>query len=459
MSLLLASLAAIAAATLFLSSRQKPGGSALDSIDSIVVLPFENDGADPEGEYLSDGISESLTNSLSRLPELRVVPRGVAFAYKSRAVSLSAIAEELDVRAVVTGRVAERAGQLVVGAEMVDAATVAQLWGEQYRRPMTDLLDVQEELVREIAEALRLELTPEEERRATDPATDNPEAYRLFLKTNYHAFRFTPEDLEKAVGYARQAVELDPEFALGWVALSQAHMTRAFAGLESWEEAGAISRGASERALALDDSLAAAWGEHGFVAHHFDWDWAAAERSMARAVELEPANADALRGHSETLASLARLEEAAELARRAVAANPLSAHMEHWLGFTYQLMGRQNDALAAGARALEIEPDHALARAGVLHSLAAAGRHDEAIAHLEGYLLAAGADPRVKPLMAAFYAASGRLEEARAIVERVRFEELGDRDRADLAVAMGLLGDLDRAFELLDGLVAKRSRA
>jgi TolB-like protein/Flp pilus assembly protein TadD len=452
-------LAVIVAAGLLLWSRQQSGRGALDPIDSIVVLPFENTSADPEGEYLSDGISESLINSLSRLPRLRVVPRGVAFGYKGRSVPLVAVAEELGVRAVVSGRVGERAGELVVGAELVDATNVSQLWGEQYRRPMADLLDVQEEIVHQIAEALRLELTPEQERRATDPATDNPEAYRLFLKTNFHTFRVTPEDLEKAVRYAQQAIELDPGFALAWVALSQAHMTRAFVGLGSWPEAGAISRAAAQRALELDDSLAEAWAERAFVEHHFDWDWVGAERSFARAVELDPTNADALQGHSEALVSLGRLDEAVAKARQAVAANPLSAHHEQWLGFTYYAMRSYDEARAAFARALEIEPDHTMARAGAASVLLAAGRYDEALASLEHYLRWVGADPTAHPRMAAFYAAGGRLAEAREIADGLEVEELDEQGRADLALALVGLGELDRAFDLLDGLLDVRSRA
>ena len=236
-------------------------------------------------------------------------------------------------------------------------------------------------------------------------------------------------------------------------------MIRAYFGFEPWREAGAISRSASERALALDDTLAAAWVEHGFVKHHFDWDWQAAERAFAKAVELEPTSSDALQSHSESLVSLARLDEALVQAQRAVDANPVNAHAYAWLGFCFRVLHRPDEALAAYDRALEIEPDHLLATAGVPRALLDAKRFDEALREREKLSRSWNLDPETDAGLAFFYAANGQNEAARDIVGRLDVATLSEANRANVALALGAFGELDRAFEIVEGLLAERSRA
>ena len=423
------------------------------AIDSIAVLPFENGSDDPEGKYLSDGITIGLINSLSKLNGLRVVPRGIAFAYRDRDLDLRTIAEELGVRALVTGRISEIGDTLVIGAELVDAIRVEQLWGQQYHRKVADVLAVQKELVGAIIDHLALSLTPEELTRATDPATQNPEAYRLYLKSRYHALRITDDGLEKGVSYARAAIELDPDFALAHVALSQAQMTRAYLGRISWAEGGRISRAAAQRALELDDSLSEVHVELGFLAHHFDWDWLRAETAFRRAVELDPSNEEAWQGLSQALLSQGRVNESVVAATRAVEVDPLEPNVANWLGNSLRHARRYDEALSMIYQALEIEPDHMIARWAIPGLLLLMGRPGEAITAAQEVIKWSGGDPETNSWLAWMYAESGDADRARTILEKSN----PVHGTASRAKALKATGEADAAFETLERLFDSRS--
>ncbi len=437
--------AIITGAVLFDRSNEAP-------IDSIAVLPFENGSDDPEGEYLSDGITVGLINSLSRLPGLRVVPRGIAFAYKDRDLDLRTIAAELGVRALVTGRISEIDDTLVISTELVEATRVEQLWGEQYHRKVVDVLAVQKELVGAIIEQLAVSLTPEELARLTDPATQNPEAYLLYLKSKYHIFRVTADSLDKGVVYAQEAIDLDPDFALAHVALSQAQMTRAYLGRIPWDEGVRISRAAAQRALQLDDSLSEVHVELGFIAHHFDWDWLGAEAAFRRAVELDATNADAWQGVSEALLSQARVPEAVAAATRALELAPLEPNLAQYLGHALVHARRYEEALEAITQALEIEPDHILARSGMPNALLLLGRQDEAITAAIEFTEWSGGDPATSSLLAWIYTQTGNLDRARTILENP------GSDGVTRARALMATGQADTAFEMLERFLHSRSR-
>ena len=327
-------------------------------IDSVAVLPFESDSDDPDGAYLSNGITENLIYGLSTVPNLRVIPRGVAHSYEGGTGDLQAAAEQLGVRAIVTGRVSERNGTLVVRAELTDVVEVAQLWGEQYNRSMTDLLAVEEELVRQISNQLRLRLTPEAQSRLTHKDTDNAEAYQLFLKSRHHNLSLSPQGLDLGLEYAQQAVELDPTFALGYAALSDAYVARTFMGIEPIPEGYERARAAAERAVALDDTRAYPRLMMGFIRHHAEWDWEGALIEFERALELEPDSSDAHQSHSEALVSVGRLDEALVHARRAVELDPLFGHTLNWLANVQAFRGNFEEALRTNESVLELEPRH-----------------------------------------------------------------------------------------------------
>ena len=447
-------LLAILIATVLLERR-----SGVAPIDSIVVLPFENTSDEPDSDYLSDGITDGLINSLSKLPNLRVVPRGIAYAYSGRHDDPARVAAELGVRALLTGRVGEHEGSVIVGAELTDANELAQLWGEQYTYASGDLLKLREDLVSNILEQLRIELTPEQRQRAIDPATENPEAYRLFLKARYHTFQLTPEDLDKGLEYAREAIDLDPSFAPAYVNLSAAHMTRAFVGREPWAEAALRSRAATKRALELDDSMPEAHAEQGFGRHHFDWDWAGAERSFRRALELDPENWEAYHGLSESLLSQGRESEAVAAAERAVELAPFNPTTRNWLAICYRNAGRFEDALRTNDEALELEPTHLLALDARPVHLLLAGREQEALELARERVAAGRSEPGASALLAVFHAWLDNEAAAGEILTGLDLESMDRRDPSPtLALALALVGERDRAFELLDRLLARRSR-
>jgi len=258
------------------------------SVDSLAVLPLVNATGDPETEYLSDGISESIINLLSRLPGLRVIPRTSAFRYKGREADLKMIGHDLKVRTILTGKMIQRGGRLFVQTELVDVPNDAQIWGGHFNRKLEDIFDVQEELARQISENLRLQLTPEDEKRLARRPTQNREAYQFLLKAQYHVSRPTRESLQRGLAYARQAIEADPGYADAYALMS---VTYSFLGLFDFvppAEAFPKAKAAAQKALEIDDSLAEAHTALGLVRLDYEWDWSGAEQACKRAIELNP---------------------------------------------------------------------------------------------------------------------------------------------------------------------------
>jgi len=312
-----AGLAALAAAVLWL----RPGAR---SIDSLAVLPFVNAGGDPNAEYLSDGITESLINSVSQIPGIKVVSRSSAFHYKGKDVGARTVGRELGVRAVLTGRIVQRGDGLSIRAELVDARDDTHLWGEQYNRRLSDILAVQEEIAGDISGKLRQRLTGEEMKRLTRRSTENPEAYGLYLKGRYHWNKRTGQDLQKGIGYFQQAIEKDPTYALAYAGLADCYAVLfLYAGLPSSENFPK-AKAAASKALEIDDTLAQAHAALAFTHEVFYWDFSAAEKEYRRAIELDPKYPTAHHWCSLYLSGLGRYEQAIAEAERAYELDPLS---------------------------------------------------------------------------------------------------------------------------------------
>ncbi len=261
------------------------------AMDSIAILPFVNVSGDPNTEYLSDGITESLINSFSQLqPKLRVIPRSTVFRYKGQQLDSQEIGRKLGVRAVLTGRVTQRGDTVNIQTELVDVDKDSQLWGEQYNRRLSDILAVQEEIANEISEKLRLKLSGEEKKRLTKRYTENPEAYQLYLKGVYHASKFNKEELDIGLGYLRQAVAVDPDYALAYHGLVYYYYLVVDFTM-SPHEAMPKAKEAAKKALEIDDTLAVAHADMGVVYWYYEWNWFAAEKEFKRAIELDPNDA------------------------------------------------------------------------------------------------------------------------------------------------------------------------
>src|SRR5258707_84001 len=301
------------------------------AIESVAVLPFANDSTDPDGEYLSDGITETLINNLSQIWNLRVVARSTVFRYKGKDVDPQKIGSDLHVRAVVSGRLLQRGTTLIARAELMDVATGAQLWGGQYNHKPQDVFALQDDLSREISERLRLQLTGEEKQRLTKRYTEDPEAYRLYLKGRYHWNKRTPDGVQKAIEYFQQALEKDPAYSLAYAGLADTYAHLSFFNVVAPREAMPKAKAAAVNALEIDEDLAEAHVSLGYISFTYDGDWPAAGKHFEQAVALNPAYTKGHTFYPFYLSSIGRSEEALEVAKGALDLDPASPAVSHSL--------------------------------------------------------------------------------------------------------------------------------
>lgn len=351
------------------------------TIDSLAILPFENVGADPESEYLSDGIAEHLMNNFSQLSQLRVAPRTSVFRYKGRSVDPRQVGKDLGVRAVLTGRVIRRGDVLNVQTELVDAIQESQLWGEQYNRRFVDIFVLQEEIAKEISDQLRLKLSDQEQDRLSRRYTDNPEAYQLYLKGRYYWNKRTQHDLEKAMAFFRQALAEDPSYALAYSGLADSYFYLGYAwGSLAPAEAFPKAREAAVTALQIDGSLAEAHTSLAFVRFVYDWDWSGAEDAFTRALELNPNYPTAHHGYGVFLVCIrGRMGDAVLQVKRALELDPLSLPLNNIVALSLKYAGRHEEAIEQWRKALEIDANYAEAYFGMGDAYFLMGRYQEAI--------------------------------------------------------------------------------
>ena len=329
--------------------------SSSPAIDSLAVLPFTNVTADPNADYLSDGLTESLIGSLSRLPNLTVRPRSSVFRYKAKDVDIQKAATELHVGAVVTGRVTQHGDSLLISAELTDTRKNRSLWSEQYDRKLSDALSVQREISGEIATRLREKLTGEQKTQMAKGGTNDPEAYSLYLKGRYYWDKRTPEGLAKAKEYFQQAIEKDPNYALAYVGLAQYYGVLPEYTYTPAKDVDTKAKAAVARALAIDDTLAEAHAVLGAV-HDGDWEWAAAEREFQRALELNPNNARTHVLYAGHLKFLGRMKEAFEHLRRAIDLDPLNLNGIDNLAEAYIYARQYAQSIEESKKLLEMDP-------------------------------------------------------------------------------------------------------
>jgi eukaryotic-like serine/threonine-protein kinase len=435
------------------------GQSAGKEISSIAVMPFVNTGNDPNTEYLSDGITESLINSLSQLPNLAVMARSSVFRYKGRDIDPQAVAKDLKVQAVVTGRVVQRGDQIIVSSELTDARTNRNLWGDRYDRKMADLLSVQQDITGAISSHLRERLSTEPKKTVVHGGTSDPKAYQLYLKGLYYWERRTPESLEKSKDYFNQAIQRDPNYALAYVGLADYYNVVSDYSPVPESEAAPKAQVAAEKALAIDGSLAEA---HASLAGAY-WsmlEFAAAEREFQRALEINPNYANAQHWYGLFLSWDARHSEGISHLRRAVELDPLNLQYNANLG---QALGaaRQYDAgLEQLKKTLEMDPNFAQAHGQLARMYLNMGKYDlwldewqkSETLYKQTDVLA------IVDEVARVYAKSGfkpaklREIEMRKLLAKRRYV-----DPTDIAYAYADLGDKEQTFEWLYKAVAEKS--
>lgn len=454
---LVAALVLVACVVFYLSrGGAKPGASSSGGIGSIAVLPFANAGGNADAEYLSDGISESIINSLSQISSLRVVPRSTVFRFKGQQLDPQEIGRKLGVQAVVTGRVMQHGDTLSVQTELVDVDRNSQLWGSRYERKLSDLLAVQSEIARQISEQLRMQLTGEERERVARRYTDNAEAYRLYLEGRHAENKFTKEGYEEGIDYFERAIRLDPNFALAYVGIAEAYIISGDWYLPD-REAMPKAREAAKKALSIDDKLADAHALLAWTLWIYDWDLAGAQSEFDRAFALDPNMADSRGAYAQFLLGQGKFDDALREARLAQQLDPLGEEVNTEAGLPLYFSRRYDEAIAQYRKAVEVNPDFWYSRFYLAMAYEQKGDYASAISEFRRANQIADV-PETTAGLAHVYAVSGRKDEAQKVLSELE-EQAKSRyvSPYDFAVIYAGLGERDRAFERLEGALEDRS--
>jgi serine/threonine protein kinase len=447
----------VTATTRISSAPRKP--RVRKTIDSLAVLPLINASRDPNLEYLSDGITESIINNLSQLPKLRVVPRSTVFRYKGKNVDPQEAGTELGVRAVFAGRIVQVRDAIVLKAELIDVAHQSQLWGEQYRHRNKDIFALEAEISEDLSEKLRLRLTGEEKKKLSKRYTENTEAYHLYLKGRYFTNKRTTDWIKKGIEHFQQAIDLDPNYALAYAGLADAYSflassTGGYPPRETYPKAEA----AALRALELDDMLGEAHSTLGFCRLLFDWDYAAAEREYKRAIELSPNYANAHDGYSFYLKATGQHEAAIRECKRAQELDPLSLFATLSLGWAYYFARDYDAALAQTRKVLEMDANFGFAHWHAGKVYLQKGQFNEAVVALRQALNLVGGTPPFIAFLGHAYAKAGKLREARQLLTQLlRLTQKQYVSSYFLALIYLGLGELDQTFAWLEQAHEERS--
>jgi eukaryotic-like serine/threonine-protein kinase len=425
------------------------------SIASLAVLPFSTPGGSADSEYLCDGITETIINSLAQLPRLRVVARSTVFRHKGETDPIQ-VGRNLCVGAVLTGRVLQRGEILVIGTELVDVASGSQLWGQQYRRKLADIFEIQDEIATEICEKLRLKLTGDEQSRLTRRYTEDAAAYRLYLKGRYFWNQRTEEGMRKAVDYFSQAIEKDPSYARAYTGLGDGYAMLSIYSALSPKDSFPKSKAAQRRALEIDNDLAEAHASLGFAHLFYDWDPRNAEAALKKAIELNPGYASAHQWYGLVLGLTGRMDESTAELRLAQQLDPFSASINVSVAWPLYWMRRHGEAVVRFREAVDLHPNFWLAHYYLGLVLEQSGCLTEAIAHLE-HARDLGDSPWRLSGLGHVYARAGRRDDAYRIVEEAK--SLSARRYVapvHIAAVYAGLGD-PRAFEWLEKGLDDRS--
>ncbi len=426
-----------------------------EAIDSLAVLPFVNEGLDPAGEYLSDGITESLIHKLSLLRGLKVMSRYSVFQYKlhdqkQNFPDAKTVGSRLGVRAVMTGHVRLVDDIAQVGVELVDACDNRHLWGAQYNRELSNIVTLQETISQQIAGQLKLKLTSGDRQRLASRQTENSEAYQLYLKGRHFSNMMTLEGVQKGVELFRLAIEKDPSYAQAYTGLS---------GCYTLLNQPVEARKAVIKALGLDPLLGEVHASLGFFKFLYDWDFSGAELEMKQAIELAPNDAQAHQGYATFLACMGRHKESIIEADRACELDPLSIGMNQAVGNVLAFARDYDAAIEVLLRTLELDPHFAPVRSALVITYAAKGMFEEALAQLEKLRPLAGGNPivdaNINALKGLVFAAAGQEAEALKIAGEVSKPPAATS--YNIARIYAALGECDRAFEYLDRAYRERS--
>ena len=427
-------------------------------IQSIAVMPFINESGNADVEYLSDGMTETLIASLSQLPNLSVKARSTVFYYKGKETSAKKIGAELDVQAVLLGRVAQRGNDIKLNLELVNTTTQDVIWSEQYNRKQSDLLTLQGEIARDVSSKLKTKLSGAEVAKLTKTYTANPAAYELYLKGKYYANRYTKEGLGQSVDCFNQAIAIDPNYSSAYSGLAYTYIL-----MDDWfmspNQSAPKAREAARKALEINETDVDAHLVLGLVAHWYDWDWSAAEKELKRSLELNPRNSESYIYYSYLSSPLGRHDEAAAIARQGLQIDPLSSGTNFGVASTLVLNRRWDEAIAHLRKAIELDPNYWFHRSYLGRAYEQKGMMPEAIAEFKRAFELDNQQSENWAGLTHAYAVSGRKDEAQKMLEDLirKSSEKSYVSAYSVAVIYAGLGDKDKTFEWLERAYSDRS--
>jgi TolB-like protein/DNA-binding winged helix-turn-helix (wHTH) protein/Tfp pilus assembly protein PilF len=421
-------------------------------IRSIAVLPFENLSGDPAQEYFTDGMTDALVTELAQISSLRVISRTSVMRYKGTHKPLPDIAKELNVDGIVEGSVVQSAERVRVNAQLIEAATDRHLWASMYERSPGDVVILQSEVARAIANAIQVQLTPQEQARLTRVQSVDPQAYESYLKGRYFWNKRTDVAVRKSIDYFQQAIQRDPNYALAYAGMAEAYIVR---GDVSPEERFSKAKATAKIALQMDDGLAEAHNAMAMSLFCYDWDWASAEREFQRAIALNPNYAMAHQWYGQFQKAMGRREWVAEV-KRARELDPLSLVIAG--AGQYLTSGQYDQAIENTRKKLELDPEFALAYLQLGQTYERKGMYEDAIAQFQKGLDLSGGEPAYLAALGYVYGLSGKRAEAMNVLTQLaslsKHRYVSPYDIALIHVA---LGEKDSAFDWLEKALTARS--
>ena len=444
-------LAAVAWAVGAIGRYRVRAGSSHASIRSIAVLPLVNLSNSPEQEYFADGMTDELITTLAKISELRVTSRTSVVRYRSQQKPIAQIAKELGVDAIIEGTVLRSGNRVRITTQLIDAATDRHLWAETYERNLGDILSVQAEVGRDVAEEVEVKLTARERASLTTARIVNPEAYELYLKGRYFWNRRTEEGARKSIDYFRHAIAVDPHYALAHAGLADSYLVLAGYRLVSPNEALPLAKAAALKAVELDDSLAEAHTPLAVFRVEYDVDLPGAEKEFKRAIELNPSYATARQWYGEeVLAATGRFAEALVELRRAEQLDPLSLAINTVHGYVLYLARDNDGAIAQLRKTLDLDENFPVAHMFLGRVFAQKRMYANAITEFQEAYALSGGEPFYQAWLAYGYAVSGQPRQAEKVLKEMqhlaRSKYLPPYDMAAIWTA---LGQRDHALELL----------
>ncbi len=421
-------------------------------VPSLAVLPFVNASGNRDMEYLSDGITDSLINSLSQLPNLAVMSRNSVFRYKGQA-DAQAVGRALNVQSVLTGRVVQLGDSLSISTELVDVRDNRHIWGEQYDRKVADILDVQVEISTEISDRLRLKLSGEDKKRLVKRYTQNSEAYQLYLRGRYYWYKKTPDGFDKGIEYFQKATQVDPNYAPAYAGLAELYnnLSNYNFALLAPNEAGTKAQAAAEKALQIDDTLGAAHSSLAITEYQWGWDWANAEKEFRRAIELDPTASTTFHWYSHLLMTLGRVDDSIRVGRRAVKVEPTDLGNNAHQGWYYLWTREYARAVEPLKQAIEMDPSFPVGQWYLGLAYEQQGEFQKAIAQFQNCVRITAGRPSMLALLGHAYAAANRKSEAKVVLKQLsEIEKEKYVPSYPVATIYTALGDKEQAMARLE---------